>query len=1054
MTPNEDPVGGRRPPPPGSPAETSQVVSRPGSIALPSERKVVTVLFADTVESTRLIEALDPEEASHRLGPLIQAMVSGIHQYGGTVIRSEGDAIVALFGAPHAYEDHAVRACQSAIAVLRRVVELNDDELKIRVALHSGEVMVRPVVRDVSVEYEVTGMPMHVASRVEKLTKASTICATRATAQLVEGLVGVTWLGRFELRGLSEAVDLFEVTSPLTATSLDARLARGLTPFVGRVFEKNVLWNAAESARMGRGQLIELIGDAGVGKSRLVYELASTPIMADYRILAGSSASYAQDQPYFSFRHLFRKVFGIESQDDDRAAAGKLAARLSADSRLANLIPAFHGMLGLPAGDLAWLQLDPIERRRQIMAAARDFVFSLAESAPVLCILEDLHWMDDESQAVLEHIVGEIDRARVLVCVTSRTGFPSLGGHVGYYTRLPVQPLDPSDSLNVLDHLLEGQGDLHQIRSLIVSKAQGNPLFLEELTRMLSSSMEAGAAGKSMALSPQLDLQVPSTVQSVIAARIDGLSALEKRVLQVASVVGGDVPTHVLERVSGLDRTTLEQTLGSLSAAKYLFNSKSPPDSEFSFYHALTQEVAYLSLLKERRRTLHGAICHVFAELYAGRSEQVAELLAYHAELGELWDKAVSHLRQAAANAIERSAYKEAINFLERALQALSRLSASKSRAETSIELRLRLRIALGAMGEYNRLFEHLSLAEQDAILIGDRPRLTAVCIAKVHVLNMVGNIEEAITNGLRACELAAGNRDPAQSLMANYFLAQAHEFRGDYGAVIALLTQDAPDLLGAHRHTRFGMTGTNAVLHLSLLSHSHAYLGAFAEAESCARDALAVASETGRPYDAGIAHFGDGIVKLCQGHVAQAIASLEEGWRICKTRGISALPPMIGCRLGFAYAINGETEKAAELLELSLQGSRGVVHVHCWSLTFSAWCEYRRGAGTLALARQHEALQLARQHGYRGIEVWSLWLLGIMLSGSDRYAEAKISLEDAAALARTLEMRLHVGYCYSALTTVYDRLGELERSVEANAVVVAQFADGDGLMGRLNPLP
>jgi tetratricopeptide (TPR) repeat protein len=867
----------------------------------------------------------------------------------------------------------------------------------------------------------------------------------------VEGLVSVTWLGSFELRGLTEAVELFEVTSPLTATSLDARLARGLTPFVGRVFEKNVLWNAAESSRTGRGQLIELIGDAGVGKSRLVYELASMPTMSDFRILAGGCASYAQDQPYFSFRNLFRKVFGIESGDDDMAAASKLEARLSADAALTILIPAFHSMLGLPVGDPAWATLDPIDRRQRIMAAARDFVFRFAERSPVLCILEDLHWMDDESRAVLEHIVGELDRARVLVCVTSRTGFPSLGASAAYYTRLPVQPLDQSDSLNVLDHLLEGQGDLNGVRTLIVSKAQGNPLFLEELTRMLGASLEARSADTSIAPSLQVDFHVPNTIQSVIAARIDRLSALEKRVLQVASVAGGDVPTHVLERVSGLDRATLEQTLGSLSAAKYLFSSKSPPDSEFSFYHALTQEVAYRSLLKERRRTLHGAICHVFAELYAGRSEKVAELLAYHAELGELWDKAVTYLRQAAANAIERSAYKDAINFLERALQALSRLPASKSRAETSIELRLRLRIALGAMGEYNRLFEHLSLAEQDAILIGDRPRLTAVCIAKVHVLNMLGNIEEAITNGVRACELAATNHDPAQGLMANYFLAQAHEFRGDYGAAIERLTRDVPDLLGAHRHTRFGMTGTNAVLHLSLLSHSHAYLGDFPQGESCARQALAVANETGRPYDEGIAHFGDGIVKLCQGRLDQAIASLEAGFETCKTKGIGALLPMIGCRLGFAYTLDGQRERGAELLDLSLQGSRGVDHVHCWSLTFSAWCEYRRDAATLALARQHEAVQLSRQHGYRGIEVWALWLLGLMLTGNQRYAEAKNALEEALALARTLEMRLHVGYCYQALATVFDRLGEKERSVEANAAA-AQLADKDGLIGRLSP--
>lgn len=1008
-------------PPEGLPA-VKTAIPWPNSIILPSERKVVTILFADTVESTRLIETLDPEEASDRLGPLIQAMVDGIHQFGGTVIRSEGDAIVALFGAPHAYEDHAVRACHAAIAMLRRVAELGDAALNIRVALHSGEVLVRSMVRDVSVSYEVTGMPMHVTSRVEKLTRAGAIYATSATVQLVRGLVGVKSIGRHEIRGLSETIELFEVSLPLSTASLDARLERGLTPFVGRRLEKNVLWNAVDSSRAGRGQLIELVGDAGVGKSRLIRELAAAPSMADYKVLAGASASYAQSQPYFTFRNLFRRELGIESQDSGVIAADRLAAKLSSDASLVGLIPAFQAMLGLPVSDPAWAELDPMERRRLIIAAAREFLFSLARNCPVLCILEDLQWMDDESSATLENIVSAIDNTNILVCVTSRMGSPLLSANTRHYTRLPVHPLDNVESFDVLDHLLESVPHLLQIRRLIVEKAQGNPLFLEELTRMLVAS---DARGKKGDASPpgQLDLHIPNTIQSVIAARIDQLSGLEKQTLQVAAVVGGDASPYVLERVSGLDRAAMERTLASLSAAKYLINSKPSSDGEYVFYHALTQEVAYRSLLKEHRRALHAAIFNVFADLHSSKREIVAELLAHHAEQGEIWVEAVAHLRQAATNAIERSSYREAIKFLERALEALARLPATSSRAQTSIELRLRLRIALGATGEYGRLYEHLSIAEQEAILINDRPRLGAVCIAKVHVLNMLGNIEEALANGVRACDLATSNHDPAQGLMANYFLAQAHEFSGDYRAAISVLIKDLPGLVGEHRHTRFGMTGTNSVLHLSLLSHSYAYLGAMTDADAMAKEACAVASETGRPYDAGIAHFGDGIVKLCHGRIDDAIESLEVVWRTCQDENIGALLPMIGCRLGFAHAIKGNTERAAELLNHSCNGSLGATHVHCWSLTFSAWCEYRRGATTIALSQQQEALRLARKHGYRGIEMWALWFLGMTLNGAGRLTESRDVLVEAAALAEALEMRLHVGYCQQALASVEQRL-------------------------------
>ena len=320
--------------------------------------------------------------------------------------------------------------------------------------------------------------------------------------------------------------------------------------------------NAAESARAGKGQLIELIGDAGVGKSRLVHELANASISTDCRLLIGGTASYAQSYPYFSFRNLFRKELGITGQDDDAVVGEKLAARLSADPSLAHLVPAFRALLGLRR---------PTRRGGKSIrssAAGRPLRprgnLSSASPArrPVICILEDMQWMDDESRATLDYLVRGIDGARILVCVTSRAGSASLGNYGGYYTRIPIQPLDESFSLGMIDHLLSGAPNLAEFRRQVVSKAQGNPLFLEELARMLNGPAAPRAGDPPSAPLQQINSQVPNTIQSVIAARIDRLSAIEKEVLQVASVVGGDVPASVLGRLTGLTSAMLEKTLG------------------------------------------------------------------------------------------------------------------------------------------------------------------------------------------------------------------------------------------------------------------------------------------------------------------------------------------------------------------------------------------------------------------------------------------------------------------------------------------------------------
>jgi tetratricopeptide (TPR) repeat protein len=548
---------------------------------------------------------------------------------------------------------------------------------------------------------------------------------------------------------------------------------------------------------------------------------------------------------------------------------------------------------------------------------------------------------------------------------------------------------------------------------------------------MVAESSRKPAKGASRGSDVQF--AIPETIQSVLAARIDRLPAVQKDVLQVASVIGKEVPAAVLSKLITLGPAELEETLTALSEAELLIIARAAPDREFSFKHALIQEVAYGSLLRERRRKLHALVCSTVERVYERRSSEYAELLAYHAWFGELWQEAVSYARQSGIKAIERSAYREAGVFFERALQALERLPATVANARLEIDLRLSLRIVLGAAGDYRRLYEHLNLAEARAAQIGDEARLGAVCTAKTHVLNVLGDIGQAISTGRRACALARKADDAGQSIASNYFLAQAHEFHGDYADAIAILQDDLPRLRHSFRHSRFGMTGTNSVLHLSLLSHSHGYLAQFAEAETWAREACLIAAETSRPFDAGIAHFGDGIVKICRGAVNEAIHTLEYGLQACESGEISGLFPMLASRLGFAYALAGRLQEGGALLDRACTESADAAHMHGWALAFSGWVEFQLGAASHGIAREFQALEVATEHSYSGMQVWILWFLGTMLSsqGADRIREAKELLTQAIGTAKRLGMRLHAAYCYGALAQACRRL---DQSDAANA--------------------
>ena len=530
--------------------------------ALEGERKQVTVLFADLKDSTELIRGLDPEAAQQLLDPAIHRMMEAVHRYEGTVNQVLGDGIMALFGAPIAHEDHALRACYAALAMqaamrtyTEQVRRTHGLEMRMRVGLNAGEVVVRAIGNDLHMDYSAVGETTHLAARMEQLATPGSIRLTAATLRLVEGFVQVTALGPVPVKGLVEPVEVFEL---LGATSVRRRLqaaaARGLTRFVGRETEIDTLGQALAQAGAGHGQVAAVVGEAGVGKSRLVYEFAHSHRTQGWQVLESASVSYGKATPYFPVLDLLRRYVDVEDQDEPRTIRARVTGQvLTLDEALQEAIPALLALLDVLPADSPFAKLDPPQRRQRTLDALKRVLLRESQVQPLLLVFEDLHWIDTETQALLESLVESLPTARLLLLVNYRPEYQHGWGSKTYYTQLRLDPLPPVSAEAFLQALLGDDPSLAPLKQLLIARTEGNPFFLEESVRTLvETGVLVGEPG-AYRLAKSIDsLQVPATVQAVLAARIDRLPAEEKRLLQTAAVMGMEVPLPLLQAIAEL----------------------------------------------------------------------------------------------------------------------------------------------------------------------------------------------------------------------------------------------------------------------------------------------------------------------------------------------------------------------------------------------------------------------------------------------------------------------------------------------------------------------
>jgi predicted ATPase/class 3 adenylate cyclase len=1019
--------------------------------ALEGERKQVTVLFADLKGSMELLADRDPEEARQLLDPVLEHLMAAVHRYEGTVNQVMGDGIMALFGAPMAHEDHAVRACYAALhmqeAIGRYAEALRRQQgldVQIRVGLNSGEVVVRAIGNDLHMDYTAVGQTTHLAARMEQLARPGTTLLTADTLRLVEGYIEVTPLGPVPVKGLPEPVEVYELLRAGPVRSrLQAAVARGLTRFVGRDAELEHLRQALARAGAGQGQVVAGVGEAGVGKSRLLYEFTRSHHTHGWLLLASNSVSYGKATAYLPVLDLLKGYFQIAPQDDTHRLREKVTGKLlTLDRALEPTLPALLALLEVPVDDPQWHVFDPAQRRRHTLEAIRRLLLRESQVQPLLLVFEDLHWIDTETQALLDSLVESLPTARLLLLVNYRPEYQHGWGSKTYYTQLRLDPLPPASADAFLQVLLGDDPSLVPLKQLLIARTQGNPFFLEESVRTLvETGVLVGERGAYRLAQPLESLQVPATVQAVLAARIDRLPPEEKRLLQTAAVIGTEVPGPLLQAIADESEETLHRGLAHLQAAEFLYETSLFPERVYTFKHALTHEVAYGGLLRERQRLLHGRIVAAIEQHDADRLVDQVERLAHHALRGEVWDKAVVYGRQAGDKALARSASREAVACFEQALVAVEHLPEGRERHEQAIDVRFGLRNALVPRLEYGRVLTYLREAEGLAQALSDQHRLGWGAAYMANCFAATGDLPRAVEVGQRALALGRTLGDVALQVVTHLFLGRVYYGLGDYPQAIDLLRQNVVALEGTLLRERFGLPRPPAVQSREILARCLAELGAFTEGLAYGEECLRIAEAVNHPPSLIDACHGIGYVYLCKGALHQALPWLERGLEVCRVWDIPLLFYVSSSVLGYAYVLAGRVSDALPLLEQSvsteaMQLMRGRVHV------WLSEAYLRLGRLDEALAVAVRGLEFCRAHAQQGEQAWALRLLGEIYAHRQppETEQAEAHYQQALALAETLSMRPLQAHCHRGLGTLYTQTGQRQLARPALATAIELY--------------
>jgi class 3 adenylate cyclase/tetratricopeptide (TPR) repeat protein len=1020
------------------------------------ERKTVTSLFADIKGSMDLMEGLDPEEARRIVDPALQIMIDAVHRYDGYIVQSTGDGIFALFGAPIAHEDHPQRALYAAMRMQdemrkygARLRESGNPPVEIRIGLNAGEVVVRTLrTGDEHAEYTPIGHATSLAARMQTLAPTGSIVVTEQLHKLVQGYFEMRALGPARVKGVTEPVGVFEVIGlgPLR-TRLQRSASRGLSKFVGRHAEIEQLKRALALARDGHGQVVAAVADAGVGKSRLFYEFKA---MADpgCRILETTSVSHGKATACLPVIELLKDYFGVSDRDDERLRREKITGRvLALDRALEDVLPHLFAMLGVRDADAALDGMDPAIRRRRTRDALKRLLLRESLVQPLIVVFEDLHWIDDETQAVLNLLVESLGTARILLLVNYRPEYRHDWGNKSCYTQLRLDPLGRENAGELLTAVLGESDALRPLRERIIARTEGNPFFMEEMVQMLFDQGALVRNGEVKIARPLDSIEVPPTVKGILAARIDRLTAPEKDLLQTLAVIGKEFPLSLVREVLPPAHGDLDRMLEHLQLAEFIYEQPGGGDVGYTFKHALTQEVAYESVLIERRRQIHERTAAALERLFAGRLDDHCGELAHHYARSADPSRAVAYLKRAASQAAQRSAYDDALHSIGDALRLLAIMPQSAERDRDELEL----------------------LVLEGPLLASTRgstaPELAAVLARACDLSQRIGPGPATFTAliGLWAFHFSQGRLRDAQEVLRQV-LPMAEQLGGDLARAVAAQSMGANLLwMGRFREAREHLENACAIYDRDLdrylasmqapvvpsrcqLAWTLWMLGYPDQGRRRAEEALALAQRLGRPFSIAFALQHLIAVLALRGEYQGMRPFCESLIEVARERGFPSWIASGQMTLGILEVAEG---KGGDALERAVRGveelrtsGAGLVYNYSTMLLADAHLQLGRRADGLAVVEPAiEAIEESEQH-LTEAELYRLRGDLLLLAPADE-AAAEQSLRRALELARAQGARSWELRTATSIARMFLRRGNRDEARSVLAPVYSWFTEG-----------
>ncbi|HMA85864.1 MAG TPA: adenylate/guanylate cyclase domain-containing protein [Desulfosalsimonadaceae bacterium] len=964
--------------------------------AIEGERKLVTVLFADVADYTALSEKLDPEEVHQIMDGCFKILMDEIHKYEGTINQFTGDGVMALFGAPVAHEDHAQRACHAALSIQKALGAYGEKvkkdcgiNFRMRIGINSGPVIVGAIGDDLRMDYTAIGDTTNLAARMESTAEPGAILVSGNTHKIACEFFEFKPLGQIELKGKAQPQDTFILVKKGDIDSrIRASVARGLTKFVGRKKSMASLLAAYEQVKSGSGQVVGIVGEAGVGKSRLVLELKNRLPIDGQIWLEGRCIQYGGNMAYLPILDLLKSYFDIKEEDREYIIQKKIAQKiLQIEERLKKKLAPLQELLSVKIDDSAYLQLEPSVKKLRKFEAITEILIRESEIKPLVIVIEDLHWMDKISGELLQHLIDSLHSTRIMLILLYRPEYIHQWGSKSYYTKIGLDQLGSVSSGELVQAILEDGKPVPELKDLVLSKAGGNPLFVEEITHSLMENGFIRKRNKDYVLTRKAsEIQVPDTIQGIISARIDRVEESLKRIMQVASVIGREFAFRILQSITGM-KEDLKSCLLNLQGLEFIYEKRLFPELEYIFKHALTQEVAYNSLLVKRRKEIHEKIGNVIEELYAERLEEYYEVLAYHYERSQNNEKSIVYLSLANQKATNANAMEEAKGYFDKAMDILDELEDSITNRERRISLLINQFVVFEQLFKFPQYYNLLTHYESQVAEISNTGLAGGFYSRKGGCEMQLGAFDKSIESASKAVKLSEKSEHIETLVFAYLDLQWSYLFKGDFEKALAL----KEELLGImtedfHHFACVRFYIGNAVV--------FAMCGRWKESLNEGLHALRVSQK-----------YSD------NGHIALA------AWAIAG-----------------ASVLRGDIEKAAEFGEMALKIAPNPAY-EAWAQCILAYTWCRAGALDKGIAVLESYVQIFRSVGSKFSEVtYATWLAeAYLIKGA--FDKAEQAAREALEINQRCGVKLNIGWNHLLLgevlleTNVSQALPHFEKS-------------------------